>query len=86
MGHNERHHRSRRHDPEDYDFMGGFGFTFRDPEEVFREFFGNSPFADIFGGKKNLTLIFIDIVKISFLPNDNRYNLNLRVFFCTVLS
>uniref|UniRef100_A0A6B2EDE8 Putative molecular chaperone dnaj superfamily n=1 Tax=Phlebotomus kandelakii TaxID=1109342 RepID=A0A6B2EDE8_9DIPT len=50
MGHNERHHRSRRHDPEDYDFMGGFGFTFRDPEEVFREFFGNSPFADIFGG------------------------------------
>uniref|UniRef100_A0A1B0CAZ4 Uncharacterized protein n=1 Tax=Lutzomyia longipalpis TaxID=7200 RepID=A0A1B0CAZ4_LUTLO len=49
MGHNERHHRSRRHDPEDYDFMGNFGFTFRDPEEVFREFFGNSPFAEIFG-------------------------------------
>uniref|UniRef100_A0A1L8DTR0 Putative dnaj molecular chaperone similarity domain protein n=1 Tax=Nyssomyia neivai TaxID=330878 RepID=A0A1L8DTR0_9DIPT len=49
MGHNDRHHRSRRHDHEDYDFMGNFGFTFRDPEDVFREFFGNSPFAEIFG-------------------------------------
>lgn len=51
LGHNERQSsRSRRyHHDDDYaDF--GFGFTFRDPDEVFREFFGNSPFADIFGG------------------------------------
>ncbi|XP_018329435.1 dnaJ homolog subfamily B member 6 isoform X2 [Agrilus planipennis] len=41
--------RSRRYD-DDYDMgMGfGFGFTFRDPEEVFREFFGGTPFADLF--------------------------------------
>ncbi|KRT85605.1 Chaperone, partial [Oryctes borbonicus] len=36
-----------RHDD---DFDMGFGFfTFRDPEEVFREFFGGTPFADLFG-------------------------------------
>lgn len=54
LGHNERQSsRSRRynHHDNDYDFNGGFGFTFRDPEDVFREFFGNSPFADIFGGE-----------------------------------
>jgi len=39
----------------DYDFGGGFPgaftFTFRDPEDVFREFFGGrDPFADFFGG------------------------------------
>lgn len=46
LGHNERTHRSRRHDYEDFDF----GFVFRSPDEVFREFFGvNSPFADLFG-------------------------------------
>lgn len=41
--------RSRsRHDDE---FDSGFGFfTFRDPEEVFREFFGGSPFSDLFAG------------------------------------
>lgn len=52
LGHNERQSsRSRRyHQDDDYDY-GGFGFTFRDPEDVFREFFGNSPFADIFGGE-----------------------------------
>lgn len=51
LGHNERQSsRSRRYHPnDDYDY-NGFGFTFRDPEDVFREFFGNSPFADIFGG------------------------------------
>lgn len=49
LGHNERSHRSRRHDYEDFDF----GFVFRSPEEVFRDFFGvNSPFADLFGGGK----------------------------------
>ncbi|XP_031631797.1 dnaJ homolog subfamily B member 6-A, partial [Contarinia nasturtii] len=46
LGHNERSHRSRRHDYDDFDF----GFVFRSPDEVFREFFGvNSPFADLFG-------------------------------------
>lgn len=49
LGHNERSHRSRRHDYDDFDF----GFVFRSPDEVFREFFGvNSPFADLFGGGK----------------------------------
>lgn len=51
LGHNERTHRSRRHDYEDFDF----GFVFRSPDEVFREFFGvNSPFADLFGDGKQL--------------------------------
>lgn len=32
-----------------YDHFGG-GFTFRNPEDVFREFFGGrDPFADFFG-------------------------------------
>lgn len=42
--------RSRRsaHD-DDYDYnYAGFPFTFRDPDEVFREFFGGSPFRDLF--------------------------------------
>lgn len=52
LGHNENNfsgHR-RRHDPfENGDFIfGGFPFVFRDPEEVFREFFGGSPFDDFF--------------------------------------
>lgn len=47
MGHNDRHHRSHRNQYDDFDF----GFVFRSPDEVFREFFGvNSPFADLFGG------------------------------------
>ncbi|XP_049867334.1 dnaJ homolog subfamily B member 8 isoform X1 [Pectinophora gossypiella] len=34
---------------EDYDFgYTSFPFTFRDPEEVFREFFGGSAFGDLF--------------------------------------
>lgn len=37
---------------DDYDFgYASFPFTFRDPEEVFREFFGGSPFGDLFAGK-----------------------------------
>lgn len=47
LGHNERSHRSRRHDYDDF----GFDFVFRSPDEVFRDFFGvNSPFAELFGG------------------------------------
>lgn len=44
--------RGRRAAPdEDYDFgYASFPFTFRDPEEVFREFFGGSPFGDLFAG------------------------------------
>ncbi|XP_066998161.1 dnaJ homolog subfamily B member 6-B isoform X1 [Anabrus simplex] len=42
--------RSRyRHDVDDYD-LNFFPFTFRDPEDVFREFFGASPFQDLFPG------------------------------------
>jgi DnaJ homolog subfamily B member 6 len=55
LGHNEgsygNHHRRRhpQHDPFENDFIfGGFPFVFRDPEEVFREFFGGSPFDEIF--------------------------------------
>ncbi|XP_055591870.1 dnaJ homolog subfamily B member 6-A isoform X2 [Uranotaenia lowii] len=46
--------RHRRHNGssggihDDFDIFGGFPFTFRDPEEVFREFFGGSPFEEIF--------------------------------------
>ncbi len=33
------------------DDFPGFSFTFRSPDEVFREFFGGQdPFADFFGG------------------------------------
>lgn len=44
--------RGRRSAPDyDYDFgYPSFPFTFRDPEEVFREFFGGSPFGDLFAG------------------------------------
>lgn len=35
-------HEEREHFP--------FTFTFRDPEEVFKEFFAGSPFAELFGG------------------------------------
>ncbi|XP_058462713.1 dnaJ homolog subfamily B member 6 isoform X1 [Malaya genurostris] len=51
----DRYHqntRYRRHNGggihDDFDIFGGFPFTFRDPEEVFREFFGGSPFEEIF--------------------------------------
>ncbi|KAK9752149.1 DnaJ domain [Popillia japonica] len=40
--------RSRSRHDDDFDMGFGF-FTFRDPEEVFREFFGGTPFADLFG-------------------------------------
>lgn len=61
LGHNDRQNsRSRRyHNNHDFDDFGGFGFTFRDPEDVFREFFGNSPFADIFGGEWQMDFIVI---------------------------
>lgn len=45
LGQNDRHHRTRRHDYDDLDF----GFVFRSPDEVFREFFGNSHFDLFFG-------------------------------------
>lgn len=36
---------------DDYDFgYQSFPFTFRDPEEVFREFFGGSPLGELFAG------------------------------------
>lgn len=55
----ERNSRGRSRHHHDVDF-GSFGFgpyTFRDPEDVFREFFGgSSPFQDLFGGKNSLIL------------------------------
>lgn len=60
------HSSMRTHGPEDdFDLMGGFPFVFRSPEEVFREFFGTSPFASLFndpmiytantGGRSNIS-------------------------------
>jgi hypothetical protein len=51
--------RSRHYgDPGDFGFMPGFSpFTFRDPQDVFREFFGErSPFEDLLGGGMLLML------------------------------
>ncbi|XP_046678950.1 dnaJ homolog subfamily B member 6-A isoform X3 [Homalodisca vitripennis] len=44
--------RSRHHHDADFEFGFGFPFTFRDPEDVFREFFGGSPFQELFGGSR----------------------------------
>lgn len=44
--------RGRRGHDDDYDMGFGF-FTFRDPEDVFREFFGGSVFEDLFAGTTN---------------------------------
>ncbi|XP_058054519.1 dnaJ homolog subfamily B member 6 isoform X2 [Anopheles bellator] len=54
-GGSDRYHQSTRHrrhngngvGMEDFEFFG-FPFTFRDPEVVFREFFGGSPFDELF--------------------------------------
>uniref|UniRef100_A0A336ML94 CSON003193 protein n=1 Tax=Culicoides sonorensis TaxID=179676 RepID=A0A336ML94_CULSO len=48
----ERHHRHRRtHGSYENGYEPFFeSFSFRDPEEVFREFFGSSPFDSIFRG------------------------------------
>lgn len=53
IDHNEggHHHRRRGRDPfdaHDFIFGTGFPFVFRDPEDVFREFFGGNPFDDFF--------------------------------------
>lgn len=52
IDHNEGgHHRRRGRDPfdsHDFIFGTGFPFVFRDPEDVFREFFGGNPFDDFF--------------------------------------
>jgi len=55
--HRHHHHRSHGHKRsshtlfDDFSEFGfsEFGFVFRNPEEVFREFFGSDPFADFFG-------------------------------------
>lgn len=47
--HNSSQRRRHTHDPFESEFIfGGFPFVFRDPDEVFREFFGGSPFDEIF--------------------------------------
>lgn len=40
----------RDHDFDPFDNFGAFTFTFRDPEDVFREFFGGSPIHDLLFG------------------------------------
>lgn len=50
LGQNDRHHRTRRHDYDDLDF----GFVFRSPDEVFREFFGNNHFDLFFGPSSDI--------------------------------
>lgn len=74
----ERYHQSSRHRRhngggihDEFDIFGGFPFTFRDPEEVFREFFGGSPFEEIFRGK--LLPIFVRVSHLHgpfFSPSD----------------
>ncbi|XP_076360784.1 dnaJ homolog subfamily B member 6-B-like isoform X1 [Tachypleus tridentatus] len=44
--HRTHHDTSEMFEP---DFNQFFGFVFRDPQDVFREFFENDPFADFFG-------------------------------------
>ncbi|GFT42612.1 dnaJ homolog subfamily B member 6-A [Nephila pilipes] len=45
-----RHYHGRGADSAfDTDFSPFFHFSFRNPEDVFREFFGGNPFADFFG-------------------------------------
>lgn len=45
----------RRHG-DDFDSHFGGAFVFRDPEEVFREFFDGIPFEDLFAGKIQIHL------------------------------
>lgn len=40
----------RRHE-DDFEDVFASTFVFRDPEDVFREFFGGTPFEDLFGGE-----------------------------------
>lgn len=48
--------RARSRHEDEFDIGFGF-FTFRDPEDVFREFFGvGSPFNDLFAGKTKIIL------------------------------
>ncbi|XP_043193841.1 dnaJ homolog subfamily B member 6-like isoform X2 [Amphibalanus amphitrite] len=55
--HHHHHHHGHHHHghgslfDDDISFLfGGGGFTFRDPQDVFREFFGGDPFQDFFDG------------------------------------
>lgn len=49
-----RTHRHGQHSMYDDDFSGAFfPYTFRDPEDVFREFFNTDPFGDFFGRPTN---------------------------------
>lgn len=38
-----------RHHTDDFDSHFAGSFVFRDPEDVFREFFGGTPFEELFG-------------------------------------
>lgn len=56
----------RRH-KEDFDPHFAGTFMFRDPEEVFREFFGGSSFEDLFSGKLFMLLVNY-VIPISLYP------------------
>lgn len=43
---------SKRRHGDDFDSHFAGTFVFRDPEEVFREFFDGMPFEDLFSGEK----------------------------------
>ena len=52
--HHHYHHHGSLFDDDLGFVFGGGGFTFRDPQEVFREFFGGDPFQDFFDGERGL--------------------------------
>lgn len=64
LGQNGERHRHRRggHGGFENGYDPFYEFTFRDPEDVFREFFRSSPFDSVFRGKCNTptpwTLVF----------------------------
>lgn len=54
--------RGRRSHEDDFDFGFGF-FTFRDPEDVFREFFGGNDVFDLLSGEYSVYLIYYKAVR-----------------------
>lgn len=60
----ERHHRHRRTHGYENGYENGYDpffeqFTFRDPDDVFREFFGSSPFDSIFKSNRKYLLLWV---------------------------
>lgn len=51
---------------DEYDIPFGYPFTFRDPEDVFREFFGGSSFTDLFASELIDRHVFFILFEICF--------------------